>query len=483
MRDEFVGYYPPTNAEYKALWDTGTIVLDTNVLLDLYRLPATARDEFISLLDDVKARIWIPHQVALEFQFRRLTVIAAERNATEKSLQEANSLYDDVTNSVTRLEIDKRGLGIETAPLLKAFEEAKDNLLRVIEKVHQAQLDIAVDDPIRDKVDTLFKGRIGPNPTCQQDVDDLCVQGDERYSKKIPPGFKDADKDKGEDAEFRFDGMVFPRKFGDLIIWRQIINFAKETKVERLLLITSDRKEDWWWREKGKTIGPRPELAREISRESDVRSFWMYSADLFLQNARTFTEAKISEESVSDVREVSRANALLRHGLQHGALASYSDFAVNALSRGALSPYKNEWAHEDHASEFAVFNHLRSRFDDISVNRGFPDFIATVGDERLGFEVKYLRNSERILINPRVVESMARGSIEVKEGRLDKFTLFIVIRYSAYQDIIDADEDAILAKNLSDLVVHYPLSNVIFATLDEEGSLSIVASFSSVRKN
>jgi hypothetical protein len=39
MRNAFYGYYPPTAQELETLWLQGTVVFDTNVLLNLYRLP------------------------------------------------------------------------------------------------------------------------------------------------------------------------------------------------------------------------------------------------------------------------------------------------------------------------------------------------------------------------------------------------------------------------------------------------------------
>ena len=96
MRSSFCGYYPPTPDDYERLWKEATIVLDTNVLLNLYRLPTSARDEFLTVLDLLKDRLWVPHQVALEFQRNRLTVIAAERKSTEDALSSAQEIVGEL---------------------------------------------------------------------------------------------------------------------------------------------------------------------------------------------------------------------------------------------------------------------------------------------------------------------------------------------------------------------------------------------------
>ena len=112
MKKAFVGYYAPSDEEYRRLWKEGQIVLDANVLLDFYRLPTSARDELLTVLELLKERLWIPYQVALEFQRRRLTVISSERKATEVALSKAKDLFEDFRKRVQSLEMDKRGLGI-----------------------------------------------------------------------------------------------------------------------------------------------------------------------------------------------------------------------------------------------------------------------------------------------------------------------------------------------------------------------------------
>ena len=64
-----------------------------------------------------------------------------------------------------------------------------------------------------------------------------------RFKNEIPPGYKDKKKDGTE--------------CGDLILWYQILNMAKDKKLP-IILVTDDKKEDWWWISAGKTIGPRP---------------------------------------------------------------------------------------------------------------------------------------------------------------------------------------------------------------------------------
>ena len=78
MRDLFPGFYVPTAAQFARLWEECLLVLDSSVLLNLYRFPTSASRELLAVLQTFENRLWIPHQVALEFQRNRLGVRAEQ---------------------------------------------------------------------------------------------------------------------------------------------------------------------------------------------------------------------------------------------------------------------------------------------------------------------------------------------------------------------------------------------------------------------
>ena len=96
--------------------------------------------------------------------------------------------------------------------------------------------------------------------------------------------------------------------FGDLIIWEQIIEKAQEID-ESIILITDDLKEDWWYRFKGKTISPRPELIKEFKEETKKR-INIYQADSFLELANKTLQQKTTSEAIEEVRKVRLADEL-----------------------------------------------------------------------------------------------------------------------------------------------------------------------------
>jgi hypothetical protein len=100
MRERFRGFYPPTAEELEELWSSGSIILDTNALLNLYRYSSETRTDFLSVLSAVQERLWIPEQVGKEFHANRLGVIEVPTIKSQRRLKvHAKALKPQCRNS------------------------------------------------------------------------------------------------------------------------------------------------------------------------------------------------------------------------------------------------------------------------------------------------------------------------------------------------------------------------------------------------
>ncbi|WP_423738389.1 PIN-like domain-containing protein [Clostridium algidicarnis] len=70
-------------------------------------------------------------------------------------------------------------------------------------------------------------------PFTQQELYEICEEGEKRYKQEIPPGFKNGAKK---------DGI---KKYSDLIIWKEILKYASEHE-KNIIFVTDDVKRDWW---------------------------------------------------------------------------------------------------------------------------------------------------------------------------------------------------------------------------------------------
>lgn len=463
MRDIFSGYYPPTKDQYERLWSEATIVLDTNLLLDLYRLPETARDDLISVLSSVKGRLWIPYQVALEYQRNRLTVIAEGRKSTEGALKSVGDLTSGARQRVSELQMEKRGLGIDTQPLLTELDDVSRKLVDAISAVQSSQLDISANDPVRDRIDELLKGRVGRAPATQDEVLSLTAGGEDRFRQRIPPGYEDAKKEKNpEQATFLHDHIAYERKYGDLILWRQILRHAKESKIKSLMFVTSDRKEDWWQIVQGRTIGPLPELVRESAREADLDLFWMYTSDQFVEHAKTYTKTKVGDLTVAQIKSVSEEG---QRTASTALLGYMRELTANSGDAWRDVVHATAERFDMNAIELSVKRWLeRNRGSVIERSGEFPDFVTLEAGEFVGYEIKYQRSFDKMLFTPNVITAMMRGYMESKERRLDRFVMIVAVSENAWIDMRESAADQ-LHSRVSSLLEKYPIDGMVIGAL------------------
>lgn len=295
MKKTFKHYLSPNEDEIEQIWKEGLVVLDTNVLLDFYCYGPKTLNSYYDALEAVKAKqnLWLPHQVGLEFHENRIRII-------NKQL----ALYDKVINLIASTEtkiIDVKNTA-PTHPVLdfdkigedyrKATLQLKRNLTRQREK-HPDHLG---EDEVLSRIQTIYDDSIIGEAYTEEQLTEIEREGEDRYEKRIPPGYKDQGKKESEDKPNR------RRKYGDLIMWKQILDKASQ-KNAPIILVTNDEKEDWiQFAKDGRKIGPQPPLRKEII-EISKSDLIIYSADEFLSEAQKRYGLKIDEGSVDEVKK------------------------------------------------------------------------------------------------------------------------------------------------------------------------------------
>ncbi len=285
MKSKFPGYFKLTDKEINNLWGDSLFVFDANILLNLYRYSDETRDDFFKILEKVKDRIWIPHQSASEFFDNRLNVISQQEKSYEEATNSLKSIENEFKNSRQHPFISKKLLKKLSALSEEICEQLNDSKEFHNKRIHQ--------DDILDKIEDLFNEKVGDEFE-KSKLEEIYKEGELRFLDKIPPGYKDFGKKDETSKDVR--------KFGDLIVWKQIIEKSKELK-RSIILITDDRKEDWWVRFKGKTLSPRPELTKEFQTETK-QPFHMYQSDRFLEFARDYLNEKINDNAIQEIRDL-----------------------------------------------------------------------------------------------------------------------------------------------------------------------------------
>lgn len=300
--------------DFKSIWNKGVFIFDSNVLLDLYRLPISAREDLFNVFqnDKFKDRIWIGFQVLLEFLNNRLEVISDQKNKftqVKKLIESTISKYDesikDLESELKNLKLAQRHSLIEPEKHINEdnINQGKNFLsefITYLDELEKEQFDVNDDDVIKEKVLNIFNDKTG-KPFEQEVLSNICSQGEERYKNKIPPGFMDAKKE----GFYPYEEKKFIRKFGDLLLWKEIIEKCKTEKVEYAVLVTGDVKEDWWQKKRGMKLGARMELLNEIySEATELDTFYMYDTSSFLKYAKQEIDVNIKESSITETKEL-----------------------------------------------------------------------------------------------------------------------------------------------------------------------------------
>ena len=281
MRAKFFSYYRPTNSWFAELWETCFFVVDANVLLNLYRYSVSASEQLLTLLESTRERIWIPHQAALEYHQNRLDVISSETKTYSDTIKLCKSLKDNLTSS-RRHPFANDALVTDVIKLLHKLEGDLDG-----RQIKRGEL--LLHDPLQERISELFLEGVG-DPLLDEANSAIEREGERRYRDKVPPGYKDVDKNDH-------------RKYGDLRVWFQIIEWAKKCQ-KNIIFITDDAKEDWWLIHSGKVIGSRPELLEEIVREANIM-FYMYQPSQFMKHAQKYLNQSVKREIIDEIQNFS----------------------------------------------------------------------------------------------------------------------------------------------------------------------------------
>jgi len=300
--DRFDAYRTPTESDIASVLNTGLVTPDTNVLLDLYRCSDRARADLLALLDALGDRLWVPHQVLVEFWRNRESVLTASRTAGDLA---ADELAEQLAASTRTLRAwaDRAALpDVEfdrlVAVLTTACDEVRAAVVRVVEDAWRGIEADTGSDPVIARLESALAGRVGP-ALSERDHADEVAEAMRRVAERRPPGYMDAHKDGTAAA-------------GDHLVWAQVVAEAAR-RGHDVLFVTGDRKEDWWREERGIHRGPRPELAEELRARGGGRLFMVSPAD-FLAVAAYALRVPLGAGSVEDLDRIARVDAAAVYG-------------------------------------------------------------------------------------------------------------------------------------------------------------------------
>lgn len=251
------------------------IVLDTNVLLELYRQPANISLDVINALKEIQNRIYVPRQVYDEYlkHFHKICGDEKKRynNITRDLTDYLKNLQKDISTKIGEYrKHNYTDISKLQSDLNKEINDAQ-NIIASYEENHNAEIQLNKDflenDKVKEFIDLLHnQGNIGKKIPFSKKLL-LLQEGQIRYDNLIPPGFRDSAK-------------VGEAKYGDLFVWKDIITIAKE-KNTNIIFVCNDTKEDWWEKDNDIPIDLRQELNEEFKETNPSLNIHFLTLDKF----------------------------------------------------------------------------------------------------------------------------------------------------------------------------------------------------------
>jgi predicted nucleic acid-binding protein len=309
--DEFRGYRIPDEAEMERALRDALVVVDANVLLNLYRYHDTTRDDLLDLLDRIGDRLFVPHQVLREFWRNRLHVLARRDAGRDQAVA---AFAEQRRATLDAIVTWARSTAVEAA--------VRDELVGRVDVLHKQlsegvlgrtpePVDVvggAMGEPVIVRLEPLLDGRTGRYPGPEVWAEQV-AEGRARVARSEPPGYLDADK---------ADSPYPEGPAGDYLVWRQSVEQARQRGLD-LLFVTGDEKADWWWRHGPELLGPRQELVAEFARDCGGRQLYMMRPMDLLSRAAAL-RVDVRDGSVEDAGRVGRETARPRWSARGAAL-------------------------------------------------------------------------------------------------------------------------------------------------------------------
>ena len=261
----------------KLIEENHIIICDTNVFLHIYRYSPEFSDFALCCMQKIYPSIVIPSTVRYEF------------------LKHYRGYYSEMEKRVRRVgDETERQISSAARKVLKMCEnlqalqypdiaELQDNLLHKFDELLSVSKEFFEDRTILDfianpwgeknlvyeLVEKIINDTHAMVAVTQEEIYQICEEGERRYKAEpqIPPGFKDA-KSK--------DGV---RKYSDLIMWKEILRYAKDNAVN-VIFVTDDVKSDWWVEADG-CKNFHPYLLDEFKNETGMDIVPLTALDFF----------------------------------------------------------------------------------------------------------------------------------------------------------------------------------------------------------
>ncbi|WP_432703346.1 PIN-like domain-containing protein [Lysinibacillus sphaericus] len=353
MKGKFQGLTPYNENDLSCIWKEAIFIVDTNVLLNFYRY--STKRSYSTIYDILKSfneqnRLYVPYQVALEYFFNCDNVIDLQKQGIHNFSSQIKEKINNLTSEIQ--DISDTFKKNHPYLILNNFNPIMDDIVSIqnkLEEIKNYELrSLKSTDEIQLNLLNLLKESTG-EPYPKEKLEEIEKTAEERYKKKIPPGWEDAQGSTKKESIRTFGEYQYNQKYGDYILWCHIIDRVRNsTEKKPIIFITEDSKSDWWVKKRDKIIRPQPHLLKEFYDLTN-EEILIYRIDTFIQDAIIYNRVKVDQETfeelskeLNNIRKEAILNVLNDKPADSGSIFEYENWDFIKESTQYLNPEQIE---------------------------------------------------------------------------------------------------------------------------------------------
>lgn len=211
------------------------IFIDTNIISQLYRLNENARESFYSWVSSCGDRFHIPnwsvHEYSKRVTSKKTTDYLSELTKAKTYSKELNNISKFIKGYVGDSMLVGSEYDSKRLQMFDDIELVNQKFTKIANAINK-RLEEHQQNVHKEVLDKLEHHTLDSN--IYDIIGNLWFEHDVRFDGKIPPGFKDSEKENN--------------RIGDLIIWKEILGYCKQhTLIEdkaKVIFISRDVKPD-----------------------------------------------------------------------------------------------------------------------------------------------------------------------------------------------------------------------------------------------
>lgn len=259
------------------------IFIDTNIISQLYRLNDDARTDFYNWVRTLQDRFHIPVGAIHEYSKKIYSNKGKEEYLSELSkINTIRKELEGILPFVTAYIGDPLLVGTVYQSKKSDLISDLDNVNSVLNKISTAINSSNISNHLN-KVHSEIEKLNGCilSSDIFEIIETLRNYGSTRYEHEIPPGFQ--------------DNIKKSNIYGDLIIWKEILEYCTQNQIKKAILISRDSKSDIVYMPSVQNIGTRkasPNEKVKIAHESLVHEFYTKTSsnDFFIIDFKTLVK-------------------------------------------------------------------------------------------------------------------------------------------------------------------------------------------------